>query len=101
MNDEVRAAIEAGAAGDIDWRAKLAEVLNIELFVDLEEWTLLTAMGLPADDNVLERVKAAVGEDRGAECCLWMLIDLEQQKRRLGGDFDATLAAYRAGVGGA
>jgi hypothetical protein len=42
-------------------------------------------MGLPADDNVLERVKAAVGEDRGAECCLWMLIDLEQQKRRLGG----------------
>jgi hypothetical protein len=84
MNDEVRAAIEAGAAGDIDWRAKLAEVLNIELFVDLEEWTLLTAMGLPADDNVLERVKAAVGEDRGAECCLWMLIDLEQQKRRHG-----------------
>ena len=84
MNDEVRAAIEAGAAGDIDWRAKLAEVLNIELFDDLEEWTLLTAMGLPADDNVLERVKAAVGEDRGAECCLWMLIDLEQQKRRHG-----------------
>ena len=27
-------------------------------------------------------VKAAVGEDQGAECCLWMLIDLAQQKRR-------------------
>ena len=74
--------IEEAAASDIDWRAKCAAVLSPDLFADLEEWTLLTAMNLPADENVLERVKAAVGEDQGAECCLWMLIDLAQQKRR-------------------
>ena len=78
----MRKAIEEGAASDIDWRAKCTAVLSPDLFADLEEWTLLTAMNLPADADVLERVKAAVGEDQGAECCLWMLIDLAQQKRR-------------------
>ena len=81
-SDEMREAIDAGAATDIDWRGRALDALGPELLADLEEWTLLAAMSLPADEDVLERVKAAVGNDRGSECCLWMMIDLAQQQRR-------------------
>ena len=79
LADGIRDAADAGDQTRL--RGIIRDELGEPLFGDLEQWTLMAAMGLPTNatyaDGVLDRIKAKCGDDIGALLCIGMVRDLQ------------------------